>query len=70
MDFKRKIELAQQSIRSISMADDKDHAVRAAALSALDDFIIAERNAMQARVDARIADEIGAPAVAGDKVSS
>lgn len=54
MDFQRKVEIAKRSIESISLADDQDSAVRAAALDALDAFIIAERDAMKARLDAKI----------------
>lgn len=54
MDIRRKIEIAQQAIRSISTHDDVDLAVREAALDKLNEFASAERVAAQERVQAAI----------------
>lgn len=59
MNFQRKIELAQQSIRMISQADDVDAEVRSAALDRMDAFVIAERKAIAERVAAKIEAQIG-----------
>jgi hypothetical protein len=59
MDFQRKLELVEQSIRSISKADDMDAAVRTAALDRVDAFVKAEREAMAARVEAKIKAHLG-----------
>lgn len=60
MDIKRKIELAQQSIASIARHDDEDLAVREAALNRVGEIIAAERDQMEERVKARIAQTVGA----------
>lgn len=60
MNFQRKIELVQQGIRGISQADDEDTLMRAAALDRIDAFVIAEREAMSARVTAKITETMGA----------
>lgn len=61
MDIRRKIEVAQQAIRSISTHDDADLAVRNAALDKLGATIEAEREAAQGRVqgtiDAQLAEQ-------------
>jgi oligoendopeptidase F len=63
MDLKRKIELAEQHIRFISTADDTDSHVRAAALDKLAATIQAERDGIAARLEAKVAAELGkAPA--------
>lgn len=54
MDFQRKLDIAKRSIESISKADDQDSAIRTATLDALDAFIISERDALQARLTAKI----------------
>ena len=59
MDIKRKIDLAEQHVRSISRHDDEDMAVRSAALAKVAQFIDAERKAMGERVQARIAVSVG-----------
>ncbi len=50
MDLKRKIELTEQHVRSISRHDDADMAIREAALAKVEKCIAAEREAMAARV--------------------
>ena len=59
MNIKRKVEIAEQSLRSISQHDDEDMAVRVAALDRVAAFVGSEKAAMQARVDAKIAASIG-----------
>lgn len=54
MDIKRKLHLAEQSIRLITRADDTDSAVRSAALDRLGGFIDAERQASHERLTAVI----------------
>lgn len=58
MDFKRKLELVQASITNISRADDKDSAVRCAALDRIEAFIKAEREAIAARLAAKVESEV------------
>ncbi len=55
MDIKRKLEIAEQSIRSISTHDDQDSALRIAAMERLEKFIEAERQSMVDRVNESIA---------------
>lgn len=54
MDIKRKIEIVEQSIRSLTTHDDMDVAVRSAALDRIDALIAAERKAMHSRVEKKI----------------
>jgi hypothetical protein len=58
MDIRRKLEIVEQSVASISRHDDEDMAVRSAALDRVDAFIAAERAKMKERVDERIAASI------------
>lgn len=60
MKINRKIELAEQAIRSISQHDDADLNLRAAALDRLAATIEAERLAAQARLQAKIEAQVGA----------
>lgn len=62
MDIARKLELAEQHIRSISQHDDADMAIRAAALDRLVQRIDAERASMAERVQRRIEDALRSPA--------
>lgn len=62
MDMKRKLEIAQRSIESISRHDDEDQAVRSAALDRLDAFVTSEREAMAKRVTDHIESTFGAEA--------
>jgi hypothetical protein len=55
MDLKRKLELFTDSVKSISRHDDVDAAVRHAALDQAAAIIAAEREAIDARVQADIA---------------
>lgn len=59
MDIKRKLELLKNNVVSISTHDDEDAAVRLAALDQVDAMVKAEREAIEARVQARIADSFG-----------
>ncbi|HCZ47426.1 MAG TPA: hypothetical protein DCZ11_00285 [Gammaproteobacteria bacterium] len=59
MKLNRKIELAEQAIKSISRHDDADLAVRDAALRRLEEFIGAERAAAAERVHAEIQKQVG-----------
>jgi len=59
MKLNRKLEIAEQAIRSISTHDDEDAAVRDAALKRLEEFIEAERQAAAQRVQAKIAAQVG-----------
>lgn len=59
MNIKRKIEMAEQAIRSISQHDDADLTIRDAALAKLGATIAAERTAAQARVQERVAEALG-----------
>lgn len=58
MDMNRKLELIDQSLKSIARHDDEDAAVRHVALDRVDALIKAEREAMDARVKERIAETI------------
>lgn len=59
MDITRKLEIAEQSIRSISQHDDADSGLRDAALKRLEAFVEAERAGMLARVQERIDAQVG-----------
>lgn len=59
MHLTRKIEIAEQSVRSISTHDDLDAAVRHAALQRLAQFIDAERKAIDERIAAKVAEHVG-----------
>lgn len=59
MDLARKTELAAQAINSISRHDDEDAAVRKALLDRVIDHVLAEKVAMDARVEARLAELVG-----------
>lgn len=59
MDLQRKIEIGQTSITNISRADDQDSAIRHAALGALEKFISAEREAIDARLAEKIKSHLG-----------
>ena len=59
MKINRKIEIAEQAIRSISQHDDAELAMRDAALSRLVATIEAERTAAHARVQATIDEQLG-----------
>lgn len=54
MNINRKIELAEQALRSLTTHDDVDVAVRHAALDRINAFIQTEREGMNARVQAKI----------------
>ena len=58
MNLARKIEMAAAAITSISRHDDEDAAVRHAALAKVLELIEAERIAIDARVQARIAESL------------
>ena len=60
MDIKRKLEVAQQAIQSISTHDDEDLAVRNAALDRIVALVEAEKAAAAQRVAERIAAHMGA----------
>lgn len=64
MNFKRKLEIVEQSIKSISRADDMDAAVRIAALDRVDAIVKAERKAMAERVAEKIKAQVDGPAAA------
>lgn len=59
MNIQRKLELAEQSIASISRHDDADTVLRDAALKRLEAFIGAERAAMAKRVEVHVAAQVG-----------
>lgn len=59
MNIKRKLELLQGSITSIGTHDDEDAAVRLAALDQAEAMIKAEREGIEARVQARIDASLG-----------
>lgn len=54
MDLGRKVEIVEQSIRSLTTHDDVDAAVRHAALDRIEAAIKVEREAIDARVKAHI----------------
>lgn len=54
MKIARKIEIAEQAVRSISMHDDEDAQLRLAALDRLEATIKAEREAIAKRLQAKI----------------
>lgn len=56
MNLTRKIEVAAMAITSISRHDDEDAAVRHAALDRVEALLRAERDAIDARLRAHIAD--------------
>lgn len=58
MNLARKLEIAAMSVTSISRHDDEDAAVRHAALTKLEELIKAEREAMDARIAAHIAESL------------
>ena len=58
MDMNRKLELLDQSLKSIARHDDEDAAVRHAALDRVEAMVKAERAAMDKRVNDRIAETI------------
>jgi len=55
MNLTRKIQLATQSIESISRHDDEDSTVRSAALDRLSQVIATERDGIAARLRAKVA---------------
>jgi plasmid maintenance system antidote protein VapI len=66
MDIKRKLELAEQSIRSISTHEDEDAALRHAALDRIAAIVEREKKAIDADLAARIETATGtAPATEG-----
>jgi hypothetical protein len=60
MDLARKLELAAMAVVSISHHDDEDAAVRHAFLDQLATVIKTERDAIDARVGARITEALSA----------
>jgi hypothetical protein len=56
MDLSRKVQIAAEAVNSISRHDDEDMAVRTAMLDHVAAHIQAEREAMQARIDAHLAE--------------
>lgn len=58
MKLNRKLEIAEQAIRSISQHDDADLAMRQAALERLQGFIVTELEAAQERVQKKIAEQV------------
>lgn len=54
MDLNRKLELVQQSVKSISTHEDIDAAVRLAALARIGGTVKAESEAINARIEAEI----------------
>lgn len=58
MKINRKIEIAEQAIRSISHHDDEDLAMREAALARLSKTIDAERVAANKRLQERIEEQM------------
>ena len=59
MKIQRKLEIAEQAIRSITTHDDEDAAVRDAALKRLEAFIESERQAAAERVQKKIDEQVG-----------
>lgn len=58
MNIARKIELAKGAIESIARHDDVDSTVRKAALVALNDFLVDEETAIDARNAAAVAAQV------------
>ncbi len=56
MNITRKIEIAEQAVRSISQHDDADTTLRDAALKRLEGFIETERASMAKRIEEQIAE--------------
>lgn len=54
MDLKRKLEIVTIAVQSISQHSDEDAAVIRAALARVEDLVVAESSALQARVEADI----------------
>lgn len=59
MDMKRKLELIDLSIKSISMHEDEDAQVRQAALDRVIEMVKGEKVAIEAKVAADISDKLG-----------
>lgn len=55
MNLQRKLQIVEQSVRSISTHEDADAAVRHAALDAIEEVVKAERDAINKRVQASVA---------------